>query len=130
MKDVCFTCGELFTDLTCSIVVLVHKTCVELLLAGQGLLRALLAPKQRAAEPSKSTLDAFAVMNANFIPGIYDLLIYKLKEVDDGAPAGTQPLTRGFRPCDAMHVAKCTFSKPAQDEQWFMCRKEAEDGEA
>lgn len=91
MKDICFVCGELFADLNCSIVVCVHKTCVELIKAGDALVKALLAPKQRASEPSKAALDAFAVVNSQFITAIYDLLIYKLKDQDADAPAGTPP---------------------------------------
>lgn len=103
MKDVCFTCGSLFSDINCSIVVLVHKTCVELLQAGKSLVKALLAPKQRASEPSKVTLEAFAVLNARFITGIYELLIYKLKGPDADAPAGSTPSCLCVHGCFLVH---------------------------
>lgn len=94
MTDICFICGDLFADINCSIVVCVHKACLELIKAADCLVRALLGPKQRTAQPSKASLDAFAVVNLQLTPGIYNLHIYKLKCGEADAPAGSQPPPR------------------------------------
>lgn len=88
MTDICYVCGDLFADINCSIVVCVHKACLELMKAADCLVRALLVPKQRAAEPSKAALAAFAVVNLRLTPSIYDLHICKLKGGEADAPAG------------------------------------------
>jgi hypothetical protein len=91
MADICWCCESLFRDISCSIVVPVHKTCADLLKAGQALAKALLAAKKRASQPTRATLDAFEVMNVQFITKVYELHVYQLRDANAGVPEGSLP---------------------------------------